>query len=74
MFVIVMLNLKINIAKGLAKESKYSSGWSHLFLNSYSVKFRGHYIIKRKIRKNYWQFTVANDITSCTFMMYEHEG
>jgi hypothetical protein len=51
MSVIVMLNLKINIAKGLAKESKYSSGWSHLFLNSYSVKFRGHYIIKRKIRK-----------------------
>jgi len=74
MYAIVMLNLKISTAKGLAKESKYSAGWSHLFLNSYSTKFRGHYIIKRKIRKNYWQFTVANDITSCTFMMYEHEG
>ena len=73
MYAIVMLNLKISTAKGLAKESKYSTGWSHLFLNSYSTKFREHYIIKRKIRKNYWQFTVANDITSCTFMMYELE-
>ena len=39
----------------------------------YYLSFRGYNIYKRKISKNYWQFTVANDITSCTFKMYEKE-
>jgi hypothetical protein len=54
------------------KETKLSH-WENVVQDLYQLSFRGHNIYKRKISKNYWQFTVANDITSCTFKMYEKE-
>ena len=48
-------------------------GWENVVQDLYYLSFRGYNIYKRKISKNYWQFTVANDITSCTFKMYEKE-
>lgn len=66
--------LKVNLAKQLARDSKALANWDHLYLNSYTTKFRGYIILKRKVSSNYWQFTVSNDITSCTFLMYEKEA
>ena len=66
--------LKVNVAKQLARESKILANWDHLYLNTYTSRFRGYLIFKRKVSKNYWQFTVCNDITSCTFLMYEKEA
>jgi len=67
-------SLKVNVAKQLARESKALTNWDHLYLNTYTAKFRKHIILKRNVSKNYWQFTVSNDITSCTFLMYEKEA
>jgi len=67
-------SVKVNPAKQLARESKTLANWDHLYLNSYTTKFRGYIILKRKVSSNYWQFTVCNDITSCTFLMYEKEA
>jgi hypothetical protein len=66
--------VKVNVAKQLARESKALANWDHLYLNTYTSRFRGYLIFKRKVSKNYWQFTVADDITSCTFLMYEKEA
>lgn len=67
-----MLNLKVKIAKKIAAELKYSQ-WEFLFMDSYQIKYSKYTFHKRKISKNYWQFTVLDDITSCTFKMYEKE-
>ncbi len=67
-------SVKVNPAKQLARESKTLANWDHLYLNTYTARFRGYLIFKRKVSKNYWQFTVCNDITSCTFLMYEKEA
>ena len=64
--------MKINSAKQLARESKIAK-WEHLFLDSYSTRFKGVNIIKRKISKNYWHFTLSNDITVCQFKIYQNE-
>ncbi len=75
MYAMMMQNfLKINLAKQLARDSKALANWNHLYLNTYTTKFRGYIILKRKVSSNYWQFTVSNDITSCTFLMYEKEA
>jgi hypothetical protein len=67
-------SVKVNLAKQLARESKALANWDHLYLNTYTGRFRGYLIFKRKVSKNYWHFTVCNDITSCTFLMYEKEA
>ena len=54
------------------KETKLSH-WENVVQDLYHLNFRGYNIYKRHISKNYWQFTVSNDITSCTFKMYEKE-
>ena len=67
-------SLKVSVAKQLAKDSRILANWDHLYLNTYTAKFRGCLIFKRKVSLNYWQFTVCNDITSYTFKMYEKEA
>ena len=66
--------MKLYIAKQLARESKSSGQWENVVLDLYYLNFRGYKIYKRYISKNYWQFTVADDITNCTFLMYEKEA
>ena len=65
--------MNIKIMREFVKETKLSNGWENVVQDLYHLSFRGYNIYKRKISKNYWQFTVANDITSCTFKMYEKE-
>jgi hypothetical protein len=75
MYAMMMQNsLKINVGKQLARDSSSLANWDHLYLNTYTAYFRGYLIFKRRVTKNYWQFTVCNDITSCTFKMYEKEA
>jgi hypothetical protein len=75
MFAMMMPNsVKVNVVKQLARDSKALANWDHLYLNTYTTKFRGYIILKRKVSSNYWQFTVSNDITRCTFKMYEKEA
>jgi hypothetical protein len=64
--------LKTSYAKELARQSK-SAKWEHIFLDSYSTVFKGVKIIKRKISKNYWHFTLNNDITVCQVKIYQNE-
>ena len=66
--------MKLYIAKQLARESKSSGQWENVVLDLYHLNFQGYKIYKRYIAKNYWQFTVADDITQCTFLMYEKEA
>jgi hypothetical protein len=71
----MMQNLvKINIAKQLVRESKYLTSWSLITFNFYHLQHKGYNIYKRNISLNYWQFTVCDDITNCTFKMYEKEA
>ena len=74
MFAMMMQNLKVSLAKRLARESKALANWENVVLDLYYSNFRGYKIYKRYISKNYWQFTVADDITQCTFLMYEKEA
>ena len=67
-------SVKVNVGKQLARESKTLANWDHLYLNTYTTRFCGYLIFKRNVSKNYWQFTVCDDITSCTFLMYEKEA
>jgi hypothetical protein len=67
-------SVKVNVVKQLARDSKALANWDHLYLNTYTTKFRGYIILKRNISHNYWQYTVNDDITSCTFLMYEKEA
>jgi len=66
--------LKYRLAQQLARESKNSGQWENVVLDLYYLNFQGYKIYKKYISKNYWQFTVADDITSCTFLMYEKEA
>jgi len=65
--------LKTKVMRDFVKETKSLDQWENVVQDLYQLNFRGYNIYKRKISKNYWQFTVANDITSCTFKMYEKE-
>ena len=66
--------VKANNAKQLARNSKHLANWTLITFNFYHLQLDGYNIYKRNISRNYWQFTVADDITSCTFMMYEKEA
>ena len=69
-----MQNLvKINLAKQLAAEIKYLE-WDLITFNFYHKTYKGYNFYKRNISLNYWQYTVTNDITHCTFKMYEKEA
>jgi len=75
MFAMMMQNLvKVNVAKQLVRETKSLTNWDCISLNFYYLQHRGYDIYKRYISKNYWQFIVADDITRCTFKMYEKEA
>ena len=69
-----MQNLvKVNVAKKLAAEIKYLE-WDLVTFNFYHKTYKGYNFYKRNISLNYWQYTVTNDITHCTFKMYEKEA
>ena len=71
----MMLNsLKINLAKQLVRETKSLTNWETITFNFYYLRYRNFDIYKRYISNNYWQFIVADDITRCTFKMYEKEA
>jgi hypothetical protein len=73
MFAMMMRSLvKSSLAKKLAKEIKLIK-WELVTINFYYLEHKGYHFYKRNISKNYWQFTVSDDITSCTFKMYEKE-
>jgi hypothetical protein len=75
MYAMIMLHsLKINNAKQLARRSKRLANWTLITYNFYYLQLDGYNIYKRNISRNYWQFTIADDITSCTFQMYEKEA
>jgi hypothetical protein len=65
--------LKSSVAKKLAAEIKYLE-WDLITFNFYHKSYKGYNFYKRNISRNYWQFTIADDITSCTFTMYEKEA
>lgn len=65
--------MKTSVAKKLAAEIKYLE-WDLITFNFYHKSYKGYNFYKRNISRNYWQFTIADDITSCTFMMYEKEA
>jgi len=65
--------LKINLVKQLANEIKYLQ-WDQVTFNFYHKSYKGYNFYKRNISLNYWQYTVADDITLCTFKMYEKEA
>jgi hypothetical protein len=74
MFAIRMQNLvKISAAKKLAAEIKYLK-WDLVTFNFYHKTYKGYNFYKRNISLNYWQYTVTNDITYCTFKVYEKEA
>ena len=73
MSVMMMRSLvKLSLAKTLARETKLIE-WELVTYNFYYLEHKGFHFYKRNLSKNYWQFTVSNDITSCTFKMYEQE-
>ena len=65
--------MKINLAKKLANEIKYLQ-WDQVTFNFYHKSYKGYNFYKRNISLNYWQYTVTDDITLCTFKMYEKEA
>jgi uncharacterized UPF0146 family protein len=65
--------LKISAAKKLAAEIKYLE-WDQVTFNFYHKSYKGYNFYKRNISLNYWQYTVVDDITSCTFKVYEKEA
>ena len=64
-------SLKINLAKQLVRETRSLKDWETITFNFYYLRYRNFNIYKRYISNNYWQFIVSDDITSCTFKMYE---
>ena len=71
MYAMMMQNfLKTSAAKQLAAEIKYLE-WDQVTFNFYHKSFKGYNFYKRNISLNYWQYTVVDDITSCTFKVYE---
>ena len=70
----MMQNLvKISLVKQLAAEIKYLE-WDLVTFNFYHKTYKGYNFYKRNISLNYWQYTVTNDITHCTFKVYEKEA
>ena len=65
--------LKIKYIKQLAAEVRYLE-WDQVTFNLYHKSFKGLDFYKRNISLNYWQYTVRDDITSCTFKVYEKEA
>jgi len=66
--------VKVNVAKQLVRETKSLTNWEAITFNFYYLPYKKFHIYKRYISKNYWQFIVADDITRCTFNMYEKEA
>ena len=74
MYAMMMPNLlKVNVAKQLSAEIKYLE-WDQVTFNFYHKSYKGYNFYKRNISLNYWQYTVSDDITSCTFKVYEKEA
>ena len=65
-------SVKLSLAKQIARETKILK-WELVTFNIYHLEYQGFNFYKRNLSKNYWQFTVSDDITSCTFKMYEKE-
>ena len=65
--------MKTSVAKKLAAEIKYLE-WDLITFNFYHKIYKGYNFYKRNISLNYWQYTVTNDITLCTFRVYEKEA
>jgi uncharacterized UPF0146 family protein len=65
--------VKTSAAKQLAAEIKYLE-WDQVTFNFYHKSFKGYNFYKRNISLDYWQYTVVDDITSCTFKVYEKEA
>ncbi len=64
--------VKLSLAKRLARETKHLK-WELVTFNFYYLEYQSFHFYKRNTSKNYWQFTVSDDITSCTFQMYQQE-
>ena len=65
--------LKIKYIRQLAAEVRYLE-WELITFNFYYKHYKGYDFYKRNISLNYWQYTVVDDITSCTFKVYEKEA
>ena len=75
MFAMMMQNfVKVNVAKQLVRDFVSLTNWEAITFNFYYLPYKKFHIYKRYISKNYWQFIVADDITRCTFKMYEKEA
>ena len=66
-------SLKIKYIRQLAAEVRYLE-WELITFNFYYKRYKGYDFYKRNISLNYWQYTVVDDITRCTFKMYEKEA
>ena len=65
--------MKIKYVKQLATEIRYVE-WEQITFNFYYKRYLGLDFYKRNVSLNYWQYTVKDDITHCTFLMYEKEA
>ena len=65
--------LKSKYIRQLAAEVRYLE-WELITFNFYYKHYKGYDFYKRNISLNYWQYTVVDDITSCTFKVYEKEA
>ena len=65
--------MKTKLAKQLATKIRYLE-WEEITFNFYYKRYLGFDFYKRNISTNYWQYTVSDDITSCTFKVYEKEA
>ena len=65
--------LKNKYIRQLAAEVRYLE-WELITFNFYYKRYKGYDFYKRNISLNYWQYTVVDDITSCTFKVYEKEA
>ena len=65
--------MKIKYVKQLATEIRYVE-WEQITFNFYYKRYKGLDFYKRNISLNYWQYSVKDDITHCTFKMYEKEA
>lgn len=66
-------SLKSKYIRQLAAEVRYLE-WELITFNFYYKRYKGYDFYKRNISLNYWQYTVVDDITSCTFKVYEKEA
>lgn len=66
-------SLKSKYIRQLTAEVRYLE-WELITFNFYYKRYKGYDFYKRNISLNYWQYTVVDDITSCTFKVYEKEA